>query len=56
MGIHKAPGFVFDVHVTQHGHQRGVLEHIGMIASVKGVSVSEHGAMVPDRAQLADNA
>jgi hypothetical protein len=56
MGINKAPGFVFEVQVTQHCHQRGVLEHIGMIAGVKGVSVSEHGAMVPDRAQSTDNA
>jgi hypothetical protein len=42
--------------VTQHRHQRGVLEHIGMIAGMKGVSVGEHGAMVPDHARSTDNA
>ena len=56
MGINQSPGFVFEVQVTQHCHQRGVLEHIGMIAGMKGVSVSEHDAMVPDRAHSLDKA
>jgi hypothetical protein len=33
-----------------------VLEHIGMIAGMKGVSVGEHGVMVPDRAPSAGKA
>jgi hypothetical protein len=29
--------------VAQHGNQDGVLEHIGMVAGVKGVTIAEHG-------------
>jgi hypothetical protein len=43
MGIDHAPGFVLGIHVPQHGHEHGVLEHIGMVARMKRVAVSEHG-------------
>jgi hypothetical protein len=32
--------------VLQDGQKHGVFEHIGVVACVKGVSVTEHGVMV----------
>jgi len=43
MGVDQAPGLVLGVHVAQHGHQGGVLEHIGVVAGMEGVAVGEHG-------------
>ena len=42
MGIDHAPGFVLGIHVPQHGHEHGMLEHIGMVAGMKCVAISEH--------------
>ena len=35
--------------VAQDGHQDGVLEHIGMVADMKGVAITEHGRGDPER-------
>jgi hypothetical protein len=43
MGVHHGQGGVFLGQVLKGAHQHGVLEHVGMVASVKGVSVTEHG-------------
>ena len=43
----KGQGRFFLGHVPQHGDQHGVLEHIGMVAGVESVAVTEHPAMVP---------
>jgi hypothetical protein len=32
--------------VLQSGNQDRVFEHIGMVARVKGMAITEHGAMV----------
>jgi hypothetical protein len=44
VGVDQAVGLVLLVHVAQHERQHGVLEHVGMVARVKGVSVGEHGS------------
>ena len=43
MRVDEAVGLVLAVHVAQHLHQHEVLEHVGVVARVEGVSVGEHG-------------
>jgi hypothetical protein len=43
MGIDVSDGFIFLCHVLANLQQCHVLEHIGVIACVKGVAVTEHG-------------
>ena len=46
MGVDKLNAGVF-VHQMLNGrNQRQVFEHIGMVAGMKGVAVTEHGGMV----------
>ncbi len=44
VGIDHGEAGVFLTHVLQDGDQRHVLEHIGVVARVEGVAVTEHGA------------
>src|SRR5450830_693777 len=44
VGVDHGQGRVFLGHVLERGHQNGVLEHIGVVARMEGVAVTEHGA------------
>jgi hypothetical protein len=46
MGVHNGDAALFLLQVLQSGNQGEVLDDIGMVAGVKGVSVTEHGLMV----------
>jgi hypothetical protein len=46
MGVQHGQCRIFLRKVLQSGNQNGVLEHIGMVARVEGVAVTEHVAMV----------
>ena len=46
VGVQHGQRRVFLRKVLQSGNQNGVLEHIGMVARVEGVAVTEHVAMV----------
>ena len=52
VGVDDAVGLVLQVHVAQHADERDVLEHIGVVAGVKGVSVGEHGGDLANRQRL----
>jgi hypothetical protein len=52
MGVENGDGAVFLGQVLQRGHQHQVLEHVGMVAGVKGVAITEHGAMVTRQPRL----
>jgi hypothetical protein len=40
--VHQPIRLLLEVHVPKHRREHGVLEHIGMVAGVKGVAVGEH--------------
>jgi len=44
VGVDHGEAGVFLTHVLQDGDQRHVLEHVGVVARVEGVAVTEHGA------------
>ena len=46
MGIEDGQCRVFLLQMAQDGDQNSVFEHIGMIAGMEGVAVTEHGGMV----------
>jgi len=46
VGVDQVDAGLFEHEVAQRGHQRDVLEHIGVIAGMKGVAVTEHPGMV----------
>ena len=46
VGIDQGVGLVLERHVAQHLGQHHVLEDVGVVARVKGVSVGEHGRIV----------
>ena len=46
MRVQHGEGRVFLGKVLQGGDQDRVLEHIGMVACVEGVAITEHGSMV----------
>jgi hypothetical protein len=43
MGVKDSQGRLFLGHVAQHCQEGHVLEHIGMVAGMKSVAVTEHG-------------
>jgi len=43
VGVDVGDGLVFLRHVLANLHEGHVLEHIGVVACVKGVAVAEHG-------------
>jgi hypothetical protein len=43
MGVDDGQRRVLASKVFEHGNQHGVLEHIGVIACMKGVAITEHG-------------
>ncbi len=45
MGVDKAQRLVFGHHVAQHLGQHQMLEHVGMVAGVEGVSIGQHGGL-----------
>jgi len=47
MGIEYCERRVLLRHVFEHSEQNRVFEHIGMVAGVEGVAVTEHAGMVP---------
>ena len=49
VGVDHPEGFVFLQQVLKHLHQHHVLEHIGVVARVKSVAVTEHARMVHRR-------
>jgi 23S rRNA (adenine2030-N6)-methyltransferase len=53
MRVEHGEGRVVFGEVLQGGNQHGVLEHIGMVARMKGVAITEHGAMVTTRTLVA---
>ncbi|MDT4861970.1 hypothetical protein FQZ97_966000 [compost metagenome] len=46
MGVDQCQPGLFLHQMAQRGDQGGVLEHVGVVAGVEGVSVTEHGSMV----------
>jgi hypothetical protein len=42
VGVKHGKGRLFLRHVLEHGEQDSVFKYVGMVASVKGVSVTEH--------------
>ena len=46
MGVHNGDAPLLLLQVLQSGNQGKVLDDIGMVASVEGVSVTEHALMV----------
>ena len=46
MGVEHGKGRVFVGEVLQSGNQHRVLEHIGMVACVECVAITEHARMV----------
>ena len=46
MGVHQSQATLFELQVLQSGDQGDVLEHIGVVACVEGMTVTEHGLMV----------
>ncbi len=46
MSVNHAQGGVFAAQVLAQRNQRGVFEDVGVVAGVKGVAVTEHGAIV----------
>jgi hypothetical protein len=46
MGVNQGDAGLFLHEVAQGGEQGDVFEHIGMVARVKSVSVTEHAGMV----------
>jgi len=46
VGVDHPEGFVFVQQVLKHLHQHHVLEHIGVVARVESVSITEHGPSV----------
>jgi hypothetical protein len=52
MGVEHGDRAVFLGQVLQRGHQHQVLEHVGVVAGVKGVAITEHGAMVTRQPRL----
>jgi len=46
MGVHNGDAALFLLQVLQSGNQGEVLDDIGMVAGVEGVSVTEHALMV----------
>jgi hypothetical protein len=49
VGVHDHQRCFFFRQVFEGRNQHGVLEHIGVVAGVKGVAVAEHVAMVTRR-------
>ena len=47
MGVYVLNGCLLLHQITQNGDQGGVFEHICMVASVKGVTVTEHAGNIP---------
>jgi len=46
MGVNNGDATLFLLQVLQSGNQGKVLDDIGMVAGVEGVSVTEHRSMV----------
>ncbi|MNV82426.1 hypothetical protein D3C71_1761600 [compost metagenome] len=46
MGVQHGQGRVFLGKVLQGGNQHRVLEHVGVVACMEGVAVTEHAPMV----------
>ena len=46
MGVQHGERGVFFGQMLEDGNQHGVLEHIGVVAGVKGVAVTEHESIV----------
>jgi hypothetical protein len=53
MGVQHGQRRVFLIEVVLNGDQAGVFEHIGMIACMKGMAVTEHALMVTTAPWLA---
>ena len=47
MGVYILNRCLFLHQIAQNGDQGGVFEHIGMIAGMKGVAVTEHAGNIP---------
>jgi hypothetical protein len=51
VGVNESDASLF-LHEVAHGGEQGdVFEHIGMVARVKSVSVTEHGLMLTNNAR-----
>ncbi len=48
MGIDDRIGCVFMIEMVKNVHQDRVLEHVGVIAGMKAVSIAEHWASLSD--------
>ncbi len=46
MGVEHRQGRLLLRQVGQHGNEHGVLEHVGVVAGMEGVAVTEHVPMV----------
>ena len=46
VGIDHGDGHGLGGQVAQHRNQRGVLEHVSVVAGVEGVTVTEHLPMI----------
>ena len=46
VGVDQGQSRIFVHQVFERCHQGDVFEHIGMVAGMKGVAITEHGAMV----------
>ena len=49
VGVDEAIALVLRAEMAQHQHQDQVLEHVGVVAGMKGVAVGEHGECVARR-------
>jgi hypothetical protein len=47
VGVGVLDGRLFLHQMAQNGNQNGVFEHIGMVAGVKSVAVTEHAGNIP---------
>jgi hypothetical protein len=43
VGVDDRQGGLFFEHVVERGNQHRVLEHVGVVAGMEGVAVTEHG-------------
>ena len=46
MGVDHHQGGVFFKQVVENGNQRGVLEHIRMVAGMEGVAITKHALII----------
>jgi hypothetical protein len=46
MGVYHHQGSVFFKQVVENGNQRGVLEHVCVVAGMEGVAITKHALII----------